>query len=366
MAMTVDASTDWAAPRRRRPALLACLLVAPLSVAAAVAAAAIAGWDGAAGGQLAWVALTVAWGTAGTGLLLRPGHGRLGLVVLLFALLAGVAALAAAIAHERPAGDTAALARALTVALLPAAAMHVLFALPTGTLATRGKALTLAAGYGIAACIGVVLWTDRPSLPAWPVVIEGAVAAGLGVGAVTGRFQLARGSERRRMSWVALAIAVAAEVVLVALILRVLAGWPPGLLGIAAVATIPIPLALLMGTSRRLQRFVERLLVHAIALVGLTALVVAVYLLVVLGLGRPPTDEEQTLLLLSIVAAAITATLYVPARRRLADFANRLVHGTRQAPDEVVRQLQQPALPRCPTRRTASPAGRVAAERARG
>ena len=52
---------------------------------------------------------------------------------------------------------------------------------------------------------------------------------------------------------------------------------------------------------------------------------------------RLPPTSERTLLVLSIVAAAISALLYVPARRRLADFSSRLVHGARQPPDELVR-----------------------------
>ena len=134
-----------------------------------------------------------------------------------------------------------------------------------------------------------------------------------------------------------LALAAAAEVVLVTLTLHVLVGWPPRLLQIAAVAAIPVPLALLLRTSRRLQVYVERLVAPAISLVGLTAVVAAVYVIVVVGLARAPTRNERTLLVLSIVAAGISALLYVPVRRRLADFSNRLVHGARQPPEELVR-----------------------------
>ena len=234
-------------------------------------------------------------------------------------------------------GDAAALAQALTVALLPAAAMHVLLALPSGALGTRVAAFMVGSGYLIAAAVGVVLWTDRPSAPTWPVVIEALVAAAVGVHGATSRYRGARGAERRRMHTVALAIAAATEVVLVASALHVLVGWPPRVIQIAAVATTPIALALLLGTSTRLQGRAERLVAPAISLVGLTALVAAVYLVVVVGLGRAPTDDERTVLVLSIVAAGISALLYVPARRRLADFSNRLVHGARQAPDEVIR-----------------------------
>jgi signal transduction histidine kinase len=76
---------------------------------------------------------------------------------------------------------------------------------------------------------------------------------------------------------------------------------------------------------------VRRLLVEAVALV---ALVVAVFALVVLGIGRVPTSEQRTLLAFSMLAAAIVALLYVPVRRRLSVLAARRERGS---PDEVLR-----------------------------
>jgi signal transduction histidine kinase len=314
----------------------AILSLAPLSATAAIVAA-VDGWNGGVGGRVGWVCLTFVSAGAGAALVLRREDERLGLLALWFALLVSVASLAAAIVQDGAGGDAAPLAQALAVALLPAAAMHVLLALPSGALATRGAAFMVGSGYLVAAAVGILLWTDRPSAPTWPVVVEALVAAALGVTGATSRYRAARGAERRRLHAVALAITAAGEVVLVASTLHVLVGWPPRLLEIAAVGTIPIALALLLRTSRRLQGPAERLVAPAISLVGLTALVAAVYLVVVVGLGRAPTRDERTLLMLSIFAAGISALLYVSARRRLADFSNRLVHGARQAPDEVVR-----------------------------
>jgi signal transduction histidine kinase len=318
----------------RRPVFL---LLAPLSVAAAVVAAFV-GWDGGIGGRLGWICLTLVWAIAGAVLLLRPGRERLGMLAVWFALLAGVVALAAALARDRPEDDAAALVLAVAIALLPAAAMHVLLALPAGVL-TGERALAAVAGYLIASGVGVFIWTERPSLPAWPVVIEVFVAAAVAVNSVASRYRLTHGAERRQMRWAALSIAAAIEIVLVGLTLHVLIGWPPQVLQLAAAATIPIPAGLLLELSKRLQGSVDRLLVHAISLAGLTALISAVYLLVVGWLGHAPTQTEQTLVVLSIVAAAIIAVLYVPASKRLASFANQLVHGSRQSPDEIVRSF---------------------------
>ncbi len=56
-----------------------------------------------------------------------------------------------------------------------------------------------------------------------------------------------------------------------------------------------------------------------------------------LGLGREPTGDEQTLLGLSMLAAAVAALLWLPVRERLTDVATRRVYGERHAPDEVLR-----------------------------
>src|SRR4029078_8428385 len=63
----------------------------------------------------------------------------------------------------------------------------------------------------------------------------------------------------------------------------------------------------------------------------------ASYVLVVLGLGRKPEGDEQTLLGLSMLAAALAALAWVPARVRLTALATRRVYGGRHAPDEVLR-----------------------------
>jgi signal transduction histidine kinase len=141
------------------------------------------------------------------------------------------------------------------------------------------------------------------------------------------------------MHYVAVAVAAGAGIVLVAATLHVLTGWPPRLIHVAAVATVPLPLGLLLWTSKRRERSAERLVAPAFSVVGLMALVVAVYAVVVLGLGRAPTQDERTLLVLSMVAAGISALLYVPTRKWLIDFTNRLVHGGHRSPEELVRMF---------------------------
>ena len=137
--------------------------LALLSVAAATVGA-VVGWDEGAAGRLAWVLVTAAWAAAAVALV-RRADDRLGVLALGFCALAGFAALTAAIAGDRPGDDALALTRTLAVALLPAVVLNLLLAVPSGTLATRAQRLLVVAGYLIAGGVGVLLWTDRPSLP---------------------------------------------------------------------------------------------------------------------------------------------------------------------------------------------------------
>jgi signal transduction histidine kinase len=90
---------------------------------------------------------------------------------------------------------------------------------------------------------------------------------------------------------------------------------------------------------RRRPRWLDRLLVHTILLAGLVGVILAVQLLVLLALGRFPTGEERTVLVVSMIAAGVAALLYQPARTRLEEGASRLLPTEREAPGEVLRAL---------------------------
>jgi signal transduction histidine kinase len=223
------------------------------------------------------------------------------------------------------------------IALLPAVGLQLLVVLPDGHAARRGHRRAVIAGHVGGVALAAALWMQRPRPPVWPVVLAAGLAAVIGAPVSYQRYQRATGVERQRMQWFGWAVAVGVEVMLVALALRVLAGWPTRLGLVAALATAPLPLALAAGVSRRLVGGVDRLLAHTVSMAGLTGVVIGVYLVIVVGLGRIPTHQERTLLGLSMAAAALAALLYVPARQRLSAFANRLVYGEREAPDEALR-----------------------------
>ena len=68
-------------------------------------------------------------------------------------------------------------------------------------------------------------------------------------------------------------------------------------------------------SRRRRPRWLDRLLVNTILLAGLVGVILAVQLLVLLALGRFPTGEERTVLVVSMIAAGVAALLYQPARQ---------------------------------------------------
>src|SRR5262245_25589386 len=285
--------------------------------------------------------LVILWAAAGMALLVRRRQTRLGPLVLVGATIGGVGALASAIdSHRAPSGAAGLLADLgvrLAAALLPAVALHFLLALPNGFLATPGRRRGALAMYLTAGVVGVALLSDRDRVVVWPLVLLWLLALGCGVAGAHSRYVSAGATDRRRMQWVGWALAVGAEAVLVVIALSALTGHPGHPAAWAVAVTGVVPLALIASTFSKAVARVDRLVTYTVSLAGLTALVVAVYAVVVLALGRSPQGSERSLLLLSMGAAALAALIWLPARRWLNDTVNRVVYGERVSPDESLR-----------------------------
>ncbi len=312
----------------------------PLTVVIDVAGLVLAGRNGTDPAEGLRFLLVLAWAGAGTVLAVQRSLCRLG-VLLLAGTAVGAASFAAAGAE--PAGWTGAGASAadpvhlVGALILPAIAAHLLLALPTGILGTAVRRWTVGVLYAAGAAVGLALAAgsgrNGPALwaAAWLVALVAALP-----GAHQSYLRTA-GLERQRLQWVGCGAALAMEAILVVAALKVLVDWPEHAAVSAGAWTALIPLALGASASPRLAARVDRVLVHAVSVTGLTLVTVAVYLVTVVGLGRVPDESDRGLFVLSLVAAAVAAALYRPARERLADVANRLVYGERHAPDEVLR-----------------------------
>lgn len=331
-----------AAPAAATRTLRPSLVLAPLSVGLAVWGALLVHGSHAGGSLLLWTGLVVAWAVAGATAALRHPSERLGDLILYGCAAGGVATLAAAqiraaspAAGASPATQAARLALPLALALLPAVGLHVLMGLPDGRCRVSRRAV--AGGYAVGLVVGLALWTQRPGFPWWPIALEAGVGLAIGAGVSNRRYRHASGGERQRMQWFGWAVAVGLEVALVAVASRLLTGWPHQGAAIVAAATLPLPLALALGSLPRVLGRIETLLAHTVSLAGLSGVVVGIYVLIVIGLGHMPAQPERPLLGLSMVAAGVAALLYVPARERLSRFSNRLVYGQQESPDLALR-----------------------------
>jgi len=322
-----------------------CLLSAPFAIALAIGALVVAvGGSGATATQVIGAVLVVLWTLAGLSLGVRRRHDRLGPIVLAGAAFAGALCLAQAVGTRDDLSnwhDAAAIAMRLLACLLPAVALHMLMSLPDGRLRTASRRRGVIAGYGVALLTGALLCFDLDHVTAWPIALLWASALMIGIATCHQRYLRAGAEERRRIQWIGWGLTVTAEAVLVIIALRLLSDWPSAPGAAALAITGLVPLSVIAGTFPKLVARVDRLLTHTVALAGLTALVLAVYVVVVLGLGRTPSGSERSLLLLSMLAAGICALLYLPARHWLTDRANRMVYGERVAPDETLRTFGQ-------------------------
>jgi signal transduction histidine kinase len=326
-----------------RPAY--CMLGAPLAVVIAGASAAIAASDGPAPVEVVRPVLVTLWAVAGLLLGVRRRSDRLAPIVIGGTLVGATGTLTAAMtAHGELSGAgalTCDVAVRLSAALLPVIALHLLLGLADGRLTTSIRRNTVIVGYVIGCAIGLALLTDRDRVVVWPTAVLWLAALGVGLYAAHRRYLSAGAQDRRRMQWIGLGMWVAAEAGIVVVALRLVTDWPHDASAAALALTGFIPIALALGTLPRMVARVDRLLTHTVAVAGLTALVVAVYVIVILTLGRTPSDDERSLLLASMVAAGLAALLYLPARRWLTERANRLVYGERVAPDETLRTFGQ-------------------------
>ncbi|MDP8936953.1 MAG: hypothetical protein M3O23_04375, partial [Actinomycetota bacterium] len=218
-------SVAGAVPARRLDAMAAAAAIVLVLVAVALAR----GTSHVRTAAL-YAATVAAWVVAGGVVTARRPSERQGRLILRGSLLGAVAAVAAGVlwadgdGRDLPAAlvDAALLARPVALALLPAAGMHVLLTLPDGACRT-GRAV-VSSGYAVGGATGLLLWLQRPSLSLWLVALEAVVAGAIGLGGSNRRYRRSSGLERQRMQWFGWAVAVGAEMAVVALAARVLSG----------------------------------------------------------------------------------------------------------------------------------------------
>jgi signal transduction histidine kinase len=240
--------------------------------------------------------------------------------------------------------------------LVMAISVHLVLALPDGRLTrppvtgrgrvqrerpvlpSRPRRLAVLLTYAAAVAAGLILGVRGVTISVGAGAAIWAAAGVCALPALRLEYLASAGRDRERLQWIGAGSVLAAGLALAACVLHVLVAWPVPLAATTVACTALLPLGLIAGEIRPLGPAAGRVLVQLVAVTGFTVLVAAVYLIVVLGVGNGPADvSDRELLGLSMLAAAIAAIGYVPARERLLAWAKHAVYGAREAPDEALR-----------------------------
>lgn len=149
------------------------------------------------------------------------------------------------------------------------------------------------------------------------------------VSSVVARYRRGDGLQRHQLRWFLFALVLAA----IPFMLNnnsVLAN----VLLVLFVPLLPISIAIAVLRYRLydIDVVINRALVYGI----LAAFITAVYVGIVVGIGRLVGSGNRPNLALSIVATAVVAVAFQPVRERVQRFANRLVYGKRATPYQVM------------------------------
>ena len=240
--------------------------------------------------------------------------------------------------------------------VLIAVSMHLVLSLPDGRLTrppltgrgpartdrpaqpSRVRRVTVALAYAVAIATGIALGSQSRAVAVAVGAVVWAAAVAITLPALRLKYLAAAGRDRERLQWIGASAVLGAGLALAAVVLHVLVDWPGPLAATAAGCTVALSLGMMAGEIRSLGPSAGRALVQLIAVAGFAVIVAAIYMIVVLGVGSgPATTSDRELLGLSMLAAAIAAVGYLPARERLLAWAKHVVYGAREAPDEALR-----------------------------
>jgi class 3 adenylate cyclase len=221
---------------------------------------------------------------------------------------------------------------------------------PTGSLlSARWRPVAwLVVAYAVATTVVAALASGSPGSftadefvsgtragPFGPVILGLSIGSGPLIGVCVAslvvRFHRARGDERAQLRWVALAA-----------VPPVLALVPAFLLGdrwiqdVLIVAIVGVPAAAAIAILKYHLYDIELVINRAVVYGMLAVAISAVYVIVAVGIGALAGSRGRPNLALSLLAAALVAVGFQPARARLQHLANRLVYGKRSTPYEVL------------------------------
>jgi signal transduction histidine kinase len=182
---------------------------------------------------------------------------------------------------------------------------------------------------GIPALSGLTKFTNSG-----PFSLAFFVVACSGIVSLVVRYRRGDDRERQQLKWLMTAVGLLLVGAILQIVIPPLSNWPiiPLLAGCLPVA---IGIAVLRYRLYDIDLIINKALVYG----SLAALITALYVLVVIGVGAMVGSSRQ--LLLSVVTTLIVAITFQPLRQRTQRLANRLVYGKRSTPYETLSQFSE-------------------------
>ncbi|TME46621.1 MAG: sensor histidine kinase [Chloroflexi bacterium] len=148
------------------------------------------------------------------------------------------------------------------------------------------------------------------------------------------RYRRGREQEREQLKWLLAAVIGFLLLFIVQLTVPPLSNAPLLAIG-AGLPPIAIGIAVLRYRLYDIDLIINKALVYG----GLAAIITAIYVLVVVGIGAIVGNSRQ--FLLSILTTAVIALAFQPLRQRAQRLANRLVYGKRATPYEALSEFSE-------------------------
>ena len=243
--------------------------------------------------------------------------------------------------------------------------LYIVLLFPTGRL--PGRRWRILAGAGVAYTALLLLITVpsdypiplAPNVPQVqsPVAIKGISSAflgslyviwpaGMGLLLLAGvsivlRYRRASGDERQQIKWFAYAVAITLLAYAVAVPFSVVSAYNSAYsnavleVGFAVALPVACGIAMLKYKLYGIDVVISRTIVYG----SLAALITGVYVGIAVGIGELVGSGGKPNLGLSILATAIVAVGFQPARERLQRIAIRLVYGKRATPYQVLSEF---------------------------
>jgi signal transduction histidine kinase len=148
------------------------------------------------------------------------------------------------------------------------------------------------------------------------------------------RFRRSRGEEREQIKWVAFAGTFA----FVSIVFQFLPATIPDSIGrlLIALGLLSLPVAAGIAILKYRLYDIDLVINKTVVFGALAAFITLLYVGIVVGVGRLIGSGGRASPGLSILATAIVAIGFQPARERVQRFANRLVYGKRATPYEIM------------------------------